>query len=770
MTFLRPSVVVSSWLSLAGLLFASAPLMAAGDSPTTRPSAPAARSGTHLDSLQNQLRQLVKKKAAQKKTDKAPTKQHPASRPVARTIQPKKSTAPKREGLKQELDRLRKRRALLKKLKKLWAKKPVKTRSTKRLLQDLGHYDWFEQNRVLRELVKRCPASKTAIEKTMKTSKDLRIRLLTNIAYRRCGGSWIKPLVDLLETYHDIPLPMTLGVLVEYGDKSVVPVLLKRIKTSKRPKQLLHALTFFPSARTAPVYARFLRDPDTTLRTMAREAVLRLPARLALPLLQKRLETTKKIKLRAALIRSLSRMDHPLTIPALLESLPKSNSSLRFLTKLSLKDKVELYQKRLGKKKVAKAPRSEKKAPWLKWWNIHRQTLLKSGISSSSTLLKGLKPSQFKKTALFYTTIHPMFGFGRMPALIYDASQPKPKSPYRGRIWYFGMKSKAYAALLKRVVDAGFFQWPQWTGNVRDMTLIYNGRSRKVSFGNARQLRFEALEEIITTFLRSRRFRLLFKDFFLRPDDATLTLEGKAGQWAYRSGDVLPKTKWSRTGKVAFRSDLESMFSSILELHQKLPSRVRLMSLDLAKHRLRLSMLMFGSRFLGRMAREALVKSHRFPGKPKMVGTAVRYLSADKIEQYIFDVPYRKIPARAHSKGRLIPAATAVSHAIIASGLRVTLLRLQTQKAGHTRIRLTARATGTPSLLRFLSKLAQQSTGDRLLSLRVNHSGEVDRATHPLIVQMAWEMGPTRQAAATVPFYLTLSNLRTHEMFKLVYK
>ena len=86
--------------------------------------------------------------------------------------------------------------------------------------------------------------------------------------------------------------------------------------------------------------------------------------------------------------------------------------------------------------------------------------------------------------------------------------------------------------------------------------------------------------------------------------------------------------------------------------------------------------------------------------------------------------------------------------------------------------RLTARwkTRNCHTLLTSLAQLAAHSRGDRLRALRINASGQADRGTFELIVQMQWEMHQPVQAPKTLPSFLKVDPYKGHDPFRPVYR
>lgn len=694
----------------------------------------------------------------------------------------KKGTAPTKRGTQAKQRRRRRRRRniapVVVPIPKLDSKLVQDLKRLKQVIARFKERSWSQQGLLLSRLAKAKGKTTQALRESLK-HPHIRVRLLAAQALAKRNDSSALPLLlKEARRFFDQPTPLLFGALLAYGTRVVPPVIQAAKADLTKAQVLIKALGYLRAKAAAPLLTQLLTHQHQTIREIAREALMRLGTPLLTQGIQKALHTKPDASIRANLIRMLAYKPSHLGASLLLQSLQDPDSSLRFLARISFEDLANNAHK--GRpKQIEKPPTDRRIKSWKRWWQRNQKALAAWYKDSQTPALSTLFPKtgqpkvDHKKVLFLYRTVHPVFGYGRMPLLIHHASWKKPKSPIKGKVWYLPLPDKEFLTLARQVERSGFFQWSPNMGNVRDLSVHYGTRTHKVSNGMLRYVPFEVLERRFVKLAKRAKLGLKFKDFYLRRDEADISAEGKIGQWAYRKMDFLKQRPWSPLKGWTPKADLEGAWHALRDICRLMPSRTRIISLDLSKYGIRISTLLFGSRSQSRLTKEAMERSRRLSGF-KLVGLGVQYMSSDKIEQMIFDLQRQSLPQSSRSSAKTTKRghATQMLKAVWQPKSSQLLdLRYQRAPSGKLfRWYVRFKATSTKSLLQTLARLASHSQGDKLLTLRINQSGEADRDRFQLIVQMQWEMLSPLPTPTKLPENLNHTLRSTYELFSPVYR
>jgi hypothetical protein len=659
------------------------------------------------------------------------------------------------------------------------AEKPLAQLELPRLLARLEQREWDKQVAVIAELSRREQKQSTQVrnfllDAVQQKKQHLRVRLLAAQVLARFGDLRALPiLLKLAERLYDQPTPLLSGVLLTYGQKAV-PALLKAVNHSRYPHISLQVLGWLRVPDALPQIEVHLMASQQQLRQIALEALLQYPKQTILAMIGRIFQRESDVDLRSSLVRIIAHLDAAEAVALLVGRMRDPHDSIRFLSRLSLEDKAGKLH-RDGANKISAPPKDkESREPleWERWWqhnkkavhNFYRQ-------HHAQTVLQQMPQGNRQEVLLLYSTIHPLFSYGRMPILIHDARWQDPPSPIEGKVWRVALPPEKFEDLLERLDHSGFFNWPQDLGHIRDLT-VYEGQNyRKVSLGMLRYLAFELIEQEIVTASSKAGLNLQYNDFYYRLDESDLVGEGQIGQWAYRKADLLHLRPWTPRKQWKPLADLEGLWATMRDVLNFLPSRTRLIYIDTVGQRMRFGALLYGSRAQSRYTLEGLSRSRRL-SKFNLQGISMIYLVRDKVEQMIFDFVRYSLPHGSRSNRRMqaseIPLLDALVEVWRDPDVQLQDLRIQQGRPHRLVVRFKAR--DTYALLQCLARLALQSSGDRVLAFRINHSGLPDRDKYRLIVQLQWEMLSTIALPKQVPYSFQLLPKAAQDIFQPVYR
>jgi len=636
------------------------------------------------------------------------------------------------------------------------------------LIKGLSRRDWAEQRLLLKKIARFGTQAIPTLRKATKSS-SIRTRLLAAIALSRLHDrSSIPMLIQLAKQFHDQPTPLLHGAFREYGAQ-VTKAIIQALKAKKSPKILLEAIGYLRIREGLPLLRDYLVHSKKTMRGIAREALMRFAPEFIVHNIKETLKKKPSATVRAELFRAMAFIPSGLMFPTLVKHVEDKDPSIRFLLRLTLKDKINEL-KTAGMVTLQGPPLKNKKADWAFWWKNNYQRVMVHYVKKKNNRLKALPGQKDRRhMTILYRTIHPVFGYGRMPLLVHDSRNKKPISPVAGKVWKLALAPKAFNTLLERIQKSGFFKWTPNSGSVRDLTLSLGSSQHRFSLNTTRHFAFERLETELLKLAKKAKLGLKFEDFYNRKDEEDLGEEGKIGQWAYRSHDALPLVKWSASKGWKSEADIESTLAAIRELIRYTPSRSRLISFDQRIRKIRLSFLLFGSRSLARLTLSKLQFARRLL-KVDYKGVNVTYLHRDKVERLFLDMGRLRIPQNSHTEKnrKSIPILDCLRNALPSKNFKVEELTVKKGKPYRLFVRF--KAKNTFQVIHFLTTLAMHSQGDKVLALRINQSGEADRSKYGLIVQMQWEMLPPLRAPKKRPYFLKIPKKPLHEIFAPVYR
>jgi hypothetical protein len=606
---------------------------------------------------------------------------------------------------------------------------------------------------------------------------NARVRLLVahTLAARRDPVA-IPMLLNMATRMYDQPTPHVIGALMEYGAVAV-PRIIATIPKTSHPQVLLKTLGYIRHSSALPVLTKYLLHPDKSIHTAAKEAIERYSVsdmtRAVVTALQAKPQPGAEI--RSTLVRLLAYRPSAEGCKMLVHMRRDSNSSIRFLARISLEDQAKALHKATPKT-IDAPPKQRHVILWQAWWNRNHKAIAQWYKTHQPTPFPEKSLDNPSKVLILYRTIHPMFGYGRMPIFFHDAAWKRPPAPIRGKIWPIPVPSKQYASMIQAIKRASFLTWPTKLGNIRDITLIAGKHRHRVSIDLTRFLPFERIEDTLVTLARKGKIGLRFRDFYNRRDEADALYQGKVGLWAYRNIDVLPWKAWSKMKGWRPQADIEGTWGALRDVVQFLPTRSRLVSLDMTDRQWRFSTLLYGSRSQSRMTRDGILRSRRFK-QFQMKGLGNIYLSTEKIEQMNFDVLRSLLPQRSRSSARAkksIPFFHMLPR--VWHHKETAILKLRHHTTRHPRYGtiyqtwMRFKVKDTMALLGVMARLAAHSRGDRLITMRINQSGEADRDSFRLIVQMQWDMMRPLPTPKRLPDGLKHNLLKPFEPFQPVYR
>lgn len=650
---------------------------------------------------------------------------------------------------------------------------PSPTKLTLReLIDELNRKDWEHQAKVLDEIAKKGKKGHQALYKAFQSHKKLRVRLVSLFGLARLKDKRpIPQMIAWANAWWDHPMPLLTGAFLSYGSLAR-PALIKALKTTSKPHFFLRALSMMQDPALLPFLRQHLQSQNTAVQKLAKQALLQYPDKVIMEQIDLLLKAKVSSLLRSQLFRIATFRNEAKAFPVLIKGMQDSNSSIQFLARLSLEDKAEQVYKALPKQ-VTAPPRGLARKDfrsWIQWWSSNQRVITEWYVNKQSQQLASVPLKDPKNTVLVYRTLHPMFSYGRMPILVHDVRNKKPKAPQKGKIWTLALPSKKFAALLKDLQASKFAQWPQKMGYIRDITVVRGDKSRRVSIGMIRYLPFEKMEREFIRLSSKLKLVLHYKDYYKRKDDADVVKDGHVGLWAFRDYDQMTLQEWTPANKWKPLADLEGLFGTLKDVVRYMPGRTRLIYLDILETRMRFSSLLYGSRSQSRYTRDGLGRSRRMQDFVAQ-GIGVTYLMTDKIEQMIFDFKRRYLPFTsrfAKPTGKRIPLLPALTQVFQHNDIKLLKLSIEPAKIHRLFVRFKARDMYTSLII--LARLAMISAGDRVLRYRVNQSGEADRDKFPVIIQLQWEMegpiAPPKQA----PSSLQLDKRPNHSMFVPVYR
>lgn len=702
---------------------------------------------------------------------KAPTARRPLKLPPAF----KEWTFPKLKEMK------RKRREELRKRRKKRRRPPIfrvptfkpslahDKRALRKIVQWLKKRDWHVQHSLIRQL-STLQGHTTSVLREALHDPHLRVRLLAaRILAERKDLSAMPVLLKIAERLYDQPTPLLLGAWIAYGSLAERSIL-GAFKTLKHPHILLRALGFLRSSKGRTFLARYLCSPDPDLQKIAKEAVERYDVHDRVWIIRQTRAHRPTASMRSDFVRILSFSHTAPSFEMLIQYLSDSNSSIRFLARISLKTLIQQLH-RTAPKRIPAPPQGRKAKIWKNWWKIHHQAVRKYlQKQRTKTQLVKIPLRDIRRVRIFYRTVHPIFGFGRMPLLIHHISWKKAPAPIGGKVWRVGLKTDEFKALLRSFKTYGFLKWTPQMGRMRDITVYTGTQSHRVTIGMTRHTPFERLERKLLQLAKRAKLGLHFKDFYNRRDEADIVLEDQVGLWAYTSRDRLPLRTWTPRKKWTPGAEIENTWSALRDTIRYIPSRTRIISLDVSHNRYRYVTLLYGPRVQSRLTRDGLLRARRFSSF-KLRGLGLIYLSEDKIEQMHFDLKRSTLPHKSRS-------SLVTSKRISIFNMLTKVWDKRTSKIMEFRVKagtphrmfIRFRTRNARTLVQTLSRLALHSQGDRLLGLRINLSGAVDRATFKLVVQMQWEMMAPVPAPQRLPN--TMQNVlhKRYQTFQPAYR
>ncbi len=642
--------------------------------------------------------------------------------------------------------------------------------STRQLIERLRTRHWVKQMLLVDELVRRGEKARQQLYKAL-SHPHLRVRLLVAAVLAKLGDDRAIPM--LLEEAHrlfDQPALLLQGVFFEYGPK-IEPFLIEAMNRDSHRHIFLRILSLLRSPKILTEIAQLLHSPKKRERSFARYLLSRYPAKRQLHVVAKVLQKKLTADIRAELLRFVSYQEDIHAIDILLAHRQDPNESIRFLVRLSLFDKANNLANDIDTFKLMPPPKANaSQALWQRWWKRYRPQVARWFTNPRHQPLKFIPQDGYRRTLLLYRTIHPMFGYGRMPILIHDARWKNPPAPMKGKLWRYPMPPKAFHQLVAELHRLKFFQMLPNSGQFRDLTAYYNGQKYKVSVGDFRYLAFERLERHFLKIAQKLKLGLFFNDLYRRPDEYDISREGKIGQWAFRSYDRLTPPRWSKRKTWRPLADLESTFAMLKDLFFALPTRTRLVSIDMQGASVRLTTLLFGTRLQSRRTFKRLERTRRLQSLTS-VGIGVIYISQDKIEQFILDAHRMLIPnslQKNPQQRQKLDLFTLLSQALPRSLAKVLHFSVSGEKP--MRLSLMLKVKDSFSVLKILRRLALSSRGDRILKFRLNPSGEPDRSHYRLILQMYWEMLAPVKAPKRIPEFLKIREKLDHEPFEPIYR
>lgn len=638
--------------------------------------------------------------------------------------------------------------------------------------------NWDQQRDVIEEVVRRGSTSIPLLKSALQQKRP-RTRLLAAIALAHLKHpAGLPVLLEMAEQFHDQGGLLILGGFLAYGIRAEAP-LCEVLKKTKHPQLFLQAFGMLQVSRCYRILLRFLASPDEQIQQSAFNALQRMPHNIQRSLILRSLRKPRQTtEFYANLLRMLPNFPNNQTIATLMFFRKHKNPSLRFLARILLED-IAAQAYKHAPKWIPRPPRRPVDPLWRLW-----QQQAAKGMShyvrmrTPAPLDKIVTPVPSERSWVLYRLIHPLFGVGWMPLFIYCDQWKQPKFPIRGKHWKLALPYEEFQALLASFQKRGFFRLYPNTGYRREITLHVHGKQRTVRSGEARYIGFETLERDLRKLATRAKIGLIFRDLFQRKDEDDVFSEGAIGQWAFRSLDALPPAKWSPTNHWRGMADLESVFSALRAMFRYLPTRTRLVSVDIQKEKVRTSTLLFGARILSRQTLEGLDRSQRLRGV-KANGIGVIYLSMDKIEQAIFDARRLLIPQGTNASRRFAPKISLLSvlYKTLSSSdvqtlslswekqpKKVPLCQLVKQPTPRKicrsfslyRLSFQLKVRDHIALLKTLSSLAQHSRADRVLALRLNPSGFPDRARYSIILQAHLELLSPLQAPSPKHPFLSL--------------
>tara|TARA_B100000609_G_scaffold177846_1_gene156627 strand:+ start:14059 stop:16287 length:2229 start_codon:yes stop_codon:yes gene_type:complete len=627
---------------------------------------------------------------------------------------------------------------------------------------------WDKQLRLVESLVAEGTSIIPQLHEALK-HKHLRIQLLSAIALARLGDTKAIPvLIKRAKEFYDQPASLILGAIIEYKDK-IVPHLLTAARQTKHPQIFLRALGYLRSKRALPLLQKWLSAPNKKHRYVAREILKNYSQKIMIQVVQKAFQSKPSADVRAELIRIISFIEHPQSFETLLKGRKDPSDAIQFLSRLTLEGRAQEVFKQSPVGKLQRPPKS--KAPvavWEAWWKRNKATIKAIFEAKTKQTLSGIPTEEPHRLMIIYRTLHPMFSYGRMPIVLYDKRFKPAAPPLKGKYWQKGLAPEVFAKLLRSLQRQKFFSIPPKTGYTRDISVRLGNSAYTITAGQIRHLAFEAIERHILVYARQLKVGLRFEDFYRRHDEADTSAEGQIGQWAYRKADQLPPAKWSRVSTWKPSSDVESLFSALKDIFSFIPSRTRIVSIDVRGPFLRMTTLLFGSRAQSKYTQVGLERSRRLK-KLNTSGLGVIYLTRDKIEQMVIDCHRLQIPYFPAKKKRTrIDVLKMLSSAFQAPYAK--LLALSVERKGLTRIAIRWAAKDAAAIIKVLGEIAMRSGGDRVLAFRINHSGRKDRADYRLIVQMQWELKDLYKRPKRTPHYIPFKLRKGHLPFVPVYR
>lgn len=708
---------------------------------------------------------LLKEKAKKGKPENTPRKEQPTTRPT-KALEP-----PWADSVLPWHKRQRRRRPVMRR-----AKPPVlpapQVLSIQALLEGLNTRDWWRQSLLIDELYRRGKPAQQAAYHAFQHHTQLRVRLLSAMVLSRFRDERPMPvLIRWSQEWFDHPNPTLTGIFLSYRDIAIRWIR-QSFAQSPRPHHLLTTMSLMQQRWILPTVRTWFLRGDARKHQLARQALSQYDHDTVVQQVEMMLKTYPSATLRSALYRIVMFCEHSRALWLLIRGLQDRDDGIRFLVRLSLQDKAELVY-RSRSQHITQPPQGEYRrdpGTWMLWWKRNEHALDVGYRERHNQSLQGISKEDGQKVLLLYRTLHPMFGYGRMPILIHDARWKNPPSPVPGKVWNIGLSPKAFAELLRQGQQLDFFRWPRQMGSLRDITVIAEGKSRRVSLGMIRHLGFERWEQEFIRLSRQAKVYLHFEDYFRRKDESDVVRENRVGQWAYRSADDMVLESWGDEKQWKPLADIEGLFGVLSDILQYLPGRTRLNALDIWGQQMRFFSLLFGSRSQSSFTRDQLSKSRRMRDF-QLQGIGVIYLMEDKIEQMLFDFTRILLPQAsrfAPPSGTKIPLLSALAQVFDDSDIRVTKLVVEQGKPHRLFVRYKARDFHT--VLHVLARLALRSAGDRILRFRSNPSGEVDRDTFSLVVQMQWEMLEPLLAPRTIPNSLRVKARTNHNIFEPLYR